>query len=50
MRGMLFEVQGFHPGLVALTSVILTAVVLAATLVPSQRAARVSPLEALRED
>lgn len=50
MRGLLFDVPTFHPGVAAAAAVSLTIVVLLATLLPSQRAARVSPLEALRED
>lgn len=50
MRGMLFGMSGFHAGVAAGTAGLMAAVVLAATLVPSQRAARVSPIEALRDD
>ncbi|HEX2100922.1 MAG TPA: ADOP family duplicated permease, partial [Candidatus Synoicihabitans sp.] len=50
MSSLLFSVDGFHLGVVAATAAILLVVVLLATLLPSRRAARVSPLEALRDD
>lgn len=50
MRGMLFGVSAFDVGVAVATTALLATVVLVATLVPSQRAARVSPIEALRDD
>ena len=49
MRSVLFDVVPFHPGVMALTALIMAVVVLLATLAPSSRAARVSPLEAMSE-
>jgi predicted permease len=50
MHGLLFGLPPLHLGVLAGTAAIMILVVLIATLVPSQRAARVSPLEALRQD
>jgi predicted permease len=50
MRGLLFDVQAFHAGIATATAGVMVMVVLLATLLPSQRAARVSPIEALRDD
>lgn len=50
MQGQLFGVPAWHPGVLAATAALLLFVVLAATFLPSRRAAQVSPIEALRED
>ena len=50
MQSVLFDVQPFHPGIVAATAIVLGVVVLIATLLPSHRASQVSPIEALRDD
>lgn len=50
MQTVLFGVGAVHAGVLALAAAVLVAVVLAATFLPSHRAARVSPLEALRDD
>lgn len=50
MTGLLYDVPGFHSGVALATAVTLLLVVLLATLIPSRRAAQVSPIEALRDD
>jgi ABC-type antimicrobial peptide transport system permease subunit len=50
MRSLLYEVNAFHAGVAATAAAVMIVVVLLATLLPSQRAARVSPIEALRND
>ncbi|MBE2215812.1 MAG: ABC transporter permease [Opitutaceae bacterium] len=50
MRSVLYDVAGYHAGVAAATAGVMIVVVLVATLLPSQRAARVSPIEALRDD
>ncbi len=47
-QSMLYEVDGLPPAAVAVAGLLLTAVALAAGLVPAQRAARVDPMNALR--
>ena len=50
MHGLLYDLQTFHPGIVTATAGLMMVVVLLATLLPSRRAARVSPMEALRDN
>jgi len=50
MQTMLFGVGTVHPGVLAGTALVMMTVVLLATFLPSHRASRVSPIEALRED
>ncbi|MCF3649577.1 ABC transporter permease [Synoicihabitans lomoniglobus] len=50
IQSVLFQTEAFHWGVALGTAAVLATVVLLATLLPSQRASRVSPLEALRED
>ena len=50
MQSLLFEVAGFDPAVLAGTAGILMIIVFLATLLPSQRAARVDPLQALRDE
>jgi hypothetical protein len=50
MRAVLFEVPSVHPGTLAATAGILAGVSLVACLIPTSRAARTSPMEALTED
>jgi len=50
MQSMLFGVGVVHPGVLAGAAVVMMLVVLAATFLPSHRASRVSPIEALRDD
>jgi len=50
MRGMLFGVGAMNIGILAATAAILMVVVLLATFLPSRRASRVSPIEALRDE
>ena len=50
MQSILFGIQPLHLGLFALTAVLMSGVVMLAVLLPSHRAARLSPIEALRED
>ena len=47
-RSLLYSVDGLSPAVVAASGLVLTAVALAAGLVPAQRAARVDPMNALR--
>ncbi|HTI69796.1 MAG TPA: FtsX-like permease family protein [Candidatus Limnocylindria bacterium] len=48
MQSLLFGVGTLHPGILAAAAGLMVSVVLLATLIPSLRAARVSPTEALR--
>jgi ABC-type antimicrobial peptide transport system permease subunit len=50
MQAVLFQVPALNVATLAGTAAILIAVSLAASLVPSDRAARISPMEALAED
>lgn len=50
MQTVLFEVESFDIMVMLVTGVIMAGVVLAASLLPSQQAARISPNEALRDD
>jgi ABC-type lipoprotein release transport system permease subunit len=50
MRAILFQVPPVHVTTLAGTAVIMGVVSLAACLLPSQRAARISPMEALAEE
>jgi predicted permease len=49
MQSVLYEVPALHPATLAITAAIIGAVSLAACLLPSDRAARISPIEALAE-
>ena len=50
MQAVLFQVPALHPPTLVLTFVILASVSLVACLLPSRRAARISPMEALAEE
>lgn len=50
MQSLLFDVPPLHFGIIATTAGLMSLVVLLATLLPSHRASRVSPMEALRDD
>ncbi len=50
MQSLLFDVQPLHLGIITGTAGLVSIVVLLATLLPSHRASRVSPMEALRDD
>ena len=50
MQSMLFGVGVVHGGVLAGAAFVMMAVVLVATFLPSHRASRVSPIEALRDD
>lgn len=50
MQNLLFGVGAVHPGVLLATAAVMMTVVLLATFLPSHRASRVSPIEALRED
>jgi predicted permease len=50
MRGMLFEVGAFPIGVLATTTAVMTAVVFLAVYLPSNRAARINPVDALRDE
>ena len=50
MQGLLFGIQGVPLGVLGATVGVMATVMLTATLVPSYRASRISPTEALRED
>jgi hypothetical protein len=49
MQGVLFGVGAMHGGVLVATAAIMATVVLLATFLPSRRASRVSPIEALRD-
>ncbi|HVU17018.1 MAG TPA: ABC transporter permease [Candidatus Didemnitutus sp.] len=50
MQSVLFGVGSVNPGVLAATAGLMITVVLVATFIPSQRATRVSPIEALRTE
>jgi cell division protein FtsX len=50
MQSILFGVGAVHAGVLAGAAVVMLIVVLLATFLPSHRASRVSPIEALRDD
>jgi predicted permease len=50
MQSQLFGVGAIHAGILSGAAAIMMIVVLAATFLPSHRASRVSPIEALRDD
>lgn len=50
MKSQLFGVDALHFGVLGVTAAVLLLVVLAATFLPSHRASRVSPIDALRDD
>lgn len=50
MQSVVFGVAAIHPGIWAATGSVMMVVVLLAVYLPSRRAARVSPIEALRDD
>ncbi|HWA26062.1 MAG TPA: ABC transporter permease [Lacunisphaera sp.] len=50
MQSQLFGVGAVHAGVLAATAGVMLVVVLLATFLPSHRASRVSPIEALRDD
>jgi ABC-type lipoprotein release transport system permease subunit len=50
MRAILFQVPPVHVATLAGTAAIMGVVSLAACLLPSHRAARISPMEALAEE
>lgn len=50
MQSLLFGVGAVHLGVLAGTALLMLVVVLLATFLPSYRASRVSPIEALRDD
>ena len=50
MHSVLFGVGTVHVGVLVVTAAVMTIVVLLATFLPSHRASRVSPIEALRND
>ncbi len=50
LRSLLFRVPPFHMATLAGAALVIAAVALAACLIPSQRAARISPMEALAEE
>ena len=47
MQALLFQVEPLHLATLAIAAAVIGAVSLAACLLPSQRAARISPVEAL---
>jgi ABC-type antimicrobial peptide transport system permease subunit len=50
MQSVLFGVGSIHLGVIAATAGVMMIVVLLAVYLPSRRAARISPLEALRDE
>jgi ABC-type antimicrobial peptide transport system permease subunit len=50
VQAVLFQVPAFHPATLAATAIVLGTVSVAACLVPSHRAARISPMEAMIND
>jgi ABC-type antimicrobial peptide transport system permease subunit len=50
MQAVLFHVPALNPAILAGAALLMGVVSLVACLVPSQRAARISPMEALAEE
>jgi len=50
MQSQLFGVGAIHAGVIAVSAAVMVVVVLLATLLPSRRAARVNPIDALRDE
>jgi ABC-type antimicrobial peptide transport system permease subunit len=50
MQTVLFGVGALHPGILVATAGTMTAIVFLAVLLPSRRAARMNPVEALRAE
>jgi len=50
LRAMLYGVTPRDPGVLTLVAAVLTGVALAATMIPSRRAIRINPVQALREE
>lgn len=50
MQGMLFEVGTFPVGVLAATTAVMAAVVFLSVYLPSSRAARINPVDALRDE
>jgi ABC-type antimicrobial peptide transport system permease subunit len=50
MHGLLFGVSAFDPPVFVIAAIVLGTAVFAASLIPSHRAAQVSPLDALRHE
>jgi ABC-type antimicrobial peptide transport system permease subunit len=50
LQSQLFGVSAFHGGVLLTTAGVMLAVVLLASVLPSRRAARVSPMDALRDE
>jgi ABC-type antimicrobial peptide transport system permease subunit len=50
MQGILFEVTSFHLTTFAVTALVMSLVTLFATLLPALRAARIEPVEAMRNE
>ena len=48
-RSVLFDVPSLHPATLAVTAAVISGVTLAACVLPSRRAARISPVEALSD-
>ncbi|MDQ8202361.1 ADOP family duplicated permease [Pelagicoccus sp. SDUM812003] len=49
MRSVLYEVDSFHVGIVAVAAGMMSVIVVCSTFLPSRRAASISPMEAMRE-
>jgi ABC-type antimicrobial peptide transport system permease subunit len=50
LKSLLFQVPANDPGLIGGAAVLMLAVTVAATLLPSLRAARIDPMLALRQE
>jgi ABC-type antimicrobial peptide transport system permease subunit len=50
MQTVLFGVGALHPGILVATAGTMTTIVFLAILLPSRRAARMNPIEALRAE
>lgn len=50
MSGLLYEVSGSDPATLAVTTLVLVVIALAASWVPALRASRIEPVRALRHD
>ena len=50
LAALLFQVKPADPGIITLAAFLLTAVALAACLIPARRAARIDPMSALRSE